>query len=142
MTSPHALALAYDRYVSTLWRGEDAKARAFAVWLAGYWVDEAPAEPADQPHVVSVLGGAGAGIRWYACGERVVGYIGGRSRGYYEVPVEAALPSPPAYAAHCEKRDTTGAALASGGASSPSPLAWLRGQRPDPRGRVPRPIGC
>lgn len=68
MTCPHELALAYNQCVAALWRGEEAEARAFDTWLAGSWVDEGPPELADHSHVVSVLGGAGAGIRWYAPG--------------------------------------------------------------------------
>jgi hypothetical protein len=93
MTSPHQLALAYDRYAAALWRGEEAQARAFAAWLERYWVDEGPAELANHPYVVSVLGGAGAGIRWYACGGTVVGYVGSQSRGCYQVPLDTALPA-------------------------------------------------
>lgn len=92
LTSPHDLALAYDRYASALWRGEDAAAQAFATWLDGYWADEGPVELADHPYVVSVLGGAGAGIRWYARGKTIVGYVGSRRRGCYQVPVDATLP--------------------------------------------------
>jgi hypothetical protein len=93
MTSPHQLALAYDRYASALWRGEEAEVRAFAVWLEEYWVDEGPAELADHPCVVSILGGAGAGIRWYARGKTIVGYVGSQSRGCYQVPLHTALPA-------------------------------------------------
>ncbi len=92
MTSPHALARAYERYAAALWRGDEAEARAFAAWLEGYWAHEGPPELADHPHVVSVHGGAGAGIRWYARGKTIVGYIGSQSRGCYQVPVDAALP--------------------------------------------------
>jgi hypothetical protein len=92
MTSPHELALAYDRYAAALWRGEEAEAGAFAAWLERYWVDEGPAELAGHPHVVSVLGGAGAGIRWYACGGTVVGYVGSRAQGCFQVPTDAAPP--------------------------------------------------
>ena len=92
MTSPHELALAYDRYAAALWRGDDAEAEAFAAWLAGYWADEEPPEPDDHPHAVSILGGAGAGIRWCARDRTVVGYVAGRPRGCYHVPVDAAPP--------------------------------------------------
>jgi hypothetical protein len=92
MTSPHELALAYDRYAAALWRGEEDQVQAFAAWLEGYWADEGPAELADHPYVVSVLGGAGAGIRWYARGGTIVGYVGSQRRGCYEVPVDAAPP--------------------------------------------------
>jgi hypothetical protein len=93
MTSPHQLALAYDRYASALWRGEVADARAFAVWLEEYWTDEGPVELADHPCVVSILGGAGAGIRWYARGKTIVGYVGSQSPGCYQVPIDTALPA-------------------------------------------------
>jgi len=93
MTSPHELARAYDRYAAALWRGEEAEARAFAVWLERYWVDEGPAEVADHPYVVSVLGGAGAGIRWYARGRTVLGYVGSRAQGCFQVPISATAPS-------------------------------------------------
>jgi hypothetical protein len=92
MTSPHELALACDWYAAALWRGEEADARAFAIWLERYWVDEGPEELADHPYVVSVLGGAGAGIRWYACGETIVGYVGSRAQGCFQVPTDAAPP--------------------------------------------------
>jgi hypothetical protein len=92
MTSPRQLALAYDRYASALWRGDEAEARAFAVWLEEYWVDEGPAELANHPCIVSILGGAGAGIRWYTRDKAIVGYVGSQRRGCYEVPVDAAPP--------------------------------------------------
>ena len=92
MISMHELALAYDRYAAALWRGDEAEAQAFAAWLEGYWEDAGPNEEVDQPHVVSLLGGAGAGIRWYARGRTIVGYVGSCRRGCYEVPVDAAPP--------------------------------------------------
>ncbi len=95
MTSPHEIARAYDRYAAALWRGDEAEARAFAAWLEAYWADEGPAELTDQPYVVSVLGGAGAGIRWYARGGTVLGYVGSRAQGCFQVPMDAALPPIP-----------------------------------------------
>jgi hypothetical protein len=92
LTSPHELALAYNRYVAALWRGEEAEARVFASWLAGYWVEEGPPEMADQPHAVSMLGGAGAGIRWYTRGGTIVGYVGCHVQGCFHVPIDAAPP--------------------------------------------------
>jgi hypothetical protein len=92
MTSPDELALAYNRYAAALWRGEESEVRAFATWLLGYWVDEAPPELADDPHAVSALGGAGAGIRWYARDGTVVGYVGSQAQGCFQVPVDAAPP--------------------------------------------------
>jgi hypothetical protein len=100
MTTLHELALAYDRYAAALWRGDEAETRAFAAWLEGYWADEGPAEPAepaDHPYVISVLGGAGVGIRWYARGRTVIGYVGNRHRGCCHVPINATLPPFPLY---------------------------------------------
>ena len=96
MTSPHELALAYDRYATALWRCDDAEAEAFATWLGGHWADEESPEPGGHPNAVSVLGGAGAGIRWYARGRAIVGYVASQSRGCYRVPVDA--PPPPIHA--------------------------------------------
>jgi hypothetical protein len=92
MTSPHELARAFDRYAAALWRGEETEARAFATWLERYWVDEGPAELADHPYVVSVFGGGGSGIRWYTHDRAIVGYVGNRARGCYQVPLDAAPP--------------------------------------------------
>jgi len=92
MTSPNELALTYDRYAAARWRGDDAEAEAFATWLGRYWADEELAEPDDPPNAVSVLGGAGAGIRWYARGRTIVGHVTSQSRGCYQVPVDAAPP--------------------------------------------------
>jgi hypothetical protein len=92
MTSAYQLALAYDRYASALWRGEEAEAGAFAVWLQEHWADEGPTELADHSCVVSILGGAGAGIRWYARGNTIVGYVGSQSRGCYQIPINTTLP--------------------------------------------------
>jgi hypothetical protein len=92
MTSPHELARAYDRYAAAIWRGDETEVRVFAAWLERYWADEGPAELANQPYAVSVLGGAGAGIRWYARGKKIVGYVGRRPRGCYQIPVDATPP--------------------------------------------------
>ena len=95
MTSPLELARAYDQYAAALWRGEEAEAKNFADWLEEYWADEGPAELADHPYVVSVLGGAGAGIRWYVRGGTVVGYVGCRAQGCFQVPMDSAPPPVP-----------------------------------------------
>lgn len=92
MTSPHELARACDQYAAAIWRGDETEAQTFAAWLERYWAHEAPPELGDHPHVVSVLGGAGAGIRWYARGGMIVGYVGSQSRGCYQVPTDAAPP--------------------------------------------------
>lgn len=92
MISPHELACAYDRYAAALWRGDVAEARAFAAWFEGHWADEGPPELANHSHAVSVLGGAGAGIRWYTHDRMIVGYVGSRAQGCYQVPMDAAPP--------------------------------------------------
>ena len=92
MLTPRELALAYDRFVAARWRGEEGATEAFAVWLEAHWTGDAPPEPDDCPDAVSFLGGAGAGIRWYAAGGAVLGYVAGRQRGCYWVPLGAAPP--------------------------------------------------
>jgi hypothetical protein len=94
MTSPHELALAYDRYIAALWRGDEA-AHTFASWLGRHWTDAGPAEPTDRPHAASAFARAGAGIRWYTRGTTIVGYVGTRYRGCYQVPVDASPPPIP-----------------------------------------------
>jgi hypothetical protein len=92
--TPQDLARAYDRGIAARWRGDEDDAHAFAAWLATYWVPDAPPPPAGPPSAVSVLGAAGAGIRWYAAGRAVLGYVGGQARGCYRVPLEAVPPAP------------------------------------------------
>jgi hypothetical protein len=40
-----------------------------------------------------VLGDSGAGIRWYARGETVLGYVSRRPNGCYRVPMREAVPA-------------------------------------------------
>jgi hypothetical protein len=73
----------------------------FGNWLEARWCVGNPAEPDGAPDAVSVLGGAGAGIRWYTVGDTVVGFISGRPRGCYVVaredrPLEIPPPNMPA----------------------------------------------
>jgi hypothetical protein len=89
--APHDLVLAYDRYAAALWRGEETSAKVFAVWLERHWTGQAPPEPEDAPDAASVLGAAGAGIRWYARGKGVLGYVTGRA-GCYQVTADDAVP--------------------------------------------------
>jgi hypothetical protein len=83
--SPQALALAYDRFVSARWRGEDEVADAFAAWFEAHWTGQAPPEPDSPPAAASILGGAGTGIRWYALEDSVLGYVGESVAGCYRV---------------------------------------------------------
>ena len=45
------------------------------------------------PEGTSVLGDSGAGIRWYACDDVVLGYASRRRDGCYRVPMREAVPS-------------------------------------------------
>ena len=86
MLTPQDLALAYDRHVAALWRGETDTTLAFATWLVPFWVDDGPPEPVDYPDAVSFLRGAGRGIRWYCIDTDIVGYLPGCPNGCYRVP--------------------------------------------------------
>jgi hypothetical protein len=94
MTTPRELARDCDLAMAARWRGEDAAAEAFTAWLEGHWWAGCPAEPPEPPAAMSVLGGAGAGVRWYARGGAMFGYVRGR-RGCYCVPADASPPAIP-----------------------------------------------
>jgi hypothetical protein len=94
MLSPRALAVLYDLHLAAVWRG-DASRSMFGDWLEARWCSGGPTEPEVAPDSVSVLGGAGAGIRWYTIGETVVGFVSGRPRGCYVVDREERPPQPP-----------------------------------------------
>lgn len=91
--SVEELARVYDRFVSARWRGEDEVADAFATWFEAHWTGQAPPEPDDPPQGASVLGGSGAGIRWYARDDIVLGYVTGRTGGCYRVATGEEIPS-------------------------------------------------
>ncbi len=97
MLNPQDVALAYDRHVAAFCREDIDAAMAFAIWLAPFWVDDRPPQPADYPDAVSFLGGAGRGIRWYRIDGAIVGYASGWPGGCYRVPVAAVLPVSPPY---------------------------------------------
>ena len=86
-----ALADAYLRYASALWRG-DADAQAVGAWLSGFRCEDMPPEPAVLPRAVSPHGGGGRGIRWPEAGLAILGYVPGTSVGY-RVPREAVPPA-------------------------------------------------
>src|SRR5690606_23338508 len=89
---PELLARRYDEYLAAVWRGEAALDNAFARWLESYWSGELPPEPSCSADAVSVLGAAGAGIRWYRIDDAIVGFIGQRFDGCYRIPAMSALP--------------------------------------------------
>jgi len=91
--SPRQIALTYDRVVSAHWRGETDTASALDAWFEAHWSEQAPPEPDAPPEGTSVLGGSGAGIRWYARDDVVLGYVSRRADGCYRVPMREAVPS-------------------------------------------------
>jgi len=91
--SPRQIALTYDRVVSAHWRGETDTATSLDAWFEAHWSDQAPPEPDAPPEGTSVLGASGAGIRWYARDEAVLGYVSRRPNGCYRVPMREAVPA-------------------------------------------------
>ena len=91
--SPRQIALTYDRVISAHWRGETDTAISLDAWFEAHWSDQAPPEPDAPPEGTSVLGDSGAGIRWYARDEAVLGYVSRRPDGCYRVPVREAVPA-------------------------------------------------
>jgi hypothetical protein len=91
--SPRQIALTYDRVVSAHWRGETDTATTLDAWFEAHWSDQAPPEPEAPPEGTSVLGDSGAGIRWYARDEAVLGYVSRRPNGCYRVPMREAMPA-------------------------------------------------
>ena len=94
MLSPRTLAGLYDLYLAAVWRGH-APPSMFGDWLEARWCPGVPTEPPVPPDAVSVLGGAGAGIRWYAVGATIVGFVAGRPRGCYVIARDEKPPQPP-----------------------------------------------
>jgi hypothetical protein len=94
MLSPRTLSGLYDLHLAAVWRGH-APPSMFSDWLEARWWADGPAEPAAPPDAVSVLGGAGGGIRWYGRGDSIVGYVTGRPRGCYVVALNDIPPQPP-----------------------------------------------
>jgi len=92
LVSPRQIALTYDRVVSAHWRGETDTASALDSWFEAHWSDQAPPEPEAPPEGTSVLGDSGAGIRWYARDDMVLGYVTRRPDCCYRVPLREALP--------------------------------------------------
>jgi len=91
--NPRELARDYDRFISARWRGEDETADTFASWIEAHWTGQAPSEPDDPPEGASILGNAGAGIRWYARGGYVFGYASPGSQGCYRIAATEIAPA-------------------------------------------------
>ncbi len=94
--SPQSLALAFDRYVSARWRGEDRAVEGFAAWFEAHWTDASSPEPEEPPAAAKVLGNASGGIRWYVRDDVVQGYLSGRDEGCYRIARDEAVPLIPA----------------------------------------------
>jgi hypothetical protein len=94
MLTPRTLAGLYDLHLAAVWRGH-APSNMFNDWLEAHWCPDAPSEPPSPPDAVRVLGGAGAGIRSYAAGEAIVGFVAGRSYGSYVVARDEQPPRSP-----------------------------------------------
>jgi hypothetical protein len=99
MITARQLARAYDLSVASLWRG-DAPDESLIAWLARYRIAEAPPEPRTAPEAVSLLGGGGAGIRWYSTPTAVIGFATGHPAVCYRIPNEAELPATAGAVAH------------------------------------------
>jgi hypothetical protein len=93
LVSPRQIALTYDCVVSAHWRGETDTASALDAWFQAHWSDQAAPEPGAPHEGTSVLGDSGAGIRWYARDDVILGYVSRRSDGCYRVPVRETVPS-------------------------------------------------
>lgn len=92
LVNPRQIALTYDRVISAHWRGETDSANALDTWFEAHWSDQAPPEPEAPPEGTSVLGDSGSGIRWYALGDVVLGYVSRRPDGCYRVLTQEAMP--------------------------------------------------
>src|SRR5215218_6895261 len=82
MLSARTFAVLYDLHLAAVWRG-DQPSGAFGNWLEARWCESNLPEPEGFPAALSLLGGGGAGIRWYECDGALVGFVRGRSRGCY-----------------------------------------------------------
>jgi hypothetical protein len=93
--TPQELALRFDRCVAAAaeWPWRNPEACAFADWLAGFWAPACPVAPAGPPDATNAAEGRMDGIRWFAVGEAILGYVAEHARGCYRVPSAARLPS-------------------------------------------------
>ena len=80
------LARAYLDYISAYWRG-DAGALQMRDRLAAFFSADMPMEPMRPADAFSPHGARGHGIRWYECGDTVLGYVPGTTSGY-RIPLE------------------------------------------------------
>jgi hypothetical protein len=91
MLTARQIARAYDLSVASFWRG-DATDDPLLNWLGRFQSTERLLEPAERPEAVSLLGGGGAGIRWYTTPTEILGFTAGQPPVCYRVPVDTELP--------------------------------------------------
>lgn len=91
MITARQLASAYDLSVASIWRGERPEATLIG-WLGEYRVQNEMIQPEGKPDAVSLLGGGGAGIKWYTTPTGVIGCTTGTPQVCYKVPLNAELP--------------------------------------------------
>jgi hypothetical protein len=61
-------------------------------WLGRFRTAEQLSEPAITPEAVSLLGGGGAGIRWYSTPTAILGFTASHPPICYRVPVDSEIP--------------------------------------------------
>ncbi len=93
MLSARTFAVLYDLHLAAVWRGDEPSG-AFGNWLEARWCEGNLTEPDSVPAAVSLLGGGGAGIRWYEVDDALVGFVKGRPRGCYVVANDDEPPPP------------------------------------------------
>jgi hypothetical protein len=91
MLTARQIARAYDLSVASFWRGDGADDPLLS-WLGRFQSTERLPEPAVNPEAVSLLGGGGAGIRWYTTSTEILGFTAGHPPVCYRVPVDTVLP--------------------------------------------------
>jgi hypothetical protein len=92
--TPQELARRYDRCIALVaeWPWHHSEACAFAEWLAGHWQPVCPLPPVGPPSAASAVGGRPDGLRWFAAGAEIVGYVAGHAAGCYRIPRRAEPP--------------------------------------------------
>ncbi len=84
------IARTYEVYAAAS-RALDPAAPVLGAWFHAWWGDHCPIEPDAGPDAISDDGAGGRGVRWYAQGEVVVGYVPG-CHACYQIPLAAPLP--------------------------------------------------
>ncbi len=104
MLTPRDLALAFDRCLTAMVRGDTEAAMRFISWLEWYRLPTLPPEPDAPPDAASCPLHEGEGLRWYQADGAILGYDGCASC-CYRVPVDADPPPPLPYAPYGSEND-------------------------------------